>query len=57
MNGNILGLIITLGIFGGILFFIFIGNLIHKYYLKNKESNTSIYIIKYPFITIVEEYS
>jgi hypothetical protein len=57
MNGNILGLIITLGIFGGILFFIYIGNLIHKYYLKNKEKDVSLYSPKYPFITIVEEYS
>ena len=57
MNGNILGLIIILGIFGGILFFIFIGNLIHKYYCKNKENDISLYSPKYPFITIVEEYS
>jgi len=57
MNGNINGLIITLGIFGGILFFIFIGNLIHKCYLKNKEKDITLYSPKYPFITIVEEYT
>ena len=56
MNANILGLIITLGIFGGILFFIYIANLIYKYYLKYKKKDISLYSPKYPFITIVEEY-
>lgn len=55
MNANIFGLIITLGIFGGILFLIYIGNLVHKYYLQKKEKDISLYNPKYPLMTIVEE--
>lgn len=55
MNNNIFGLLITIAIFGGIFLLLLLGIILYKLYQKYKKNNVTMYSIKYPFITIIED--